>query len=452
MRLRLKLLDMTLKSNLIAGLAAALIAAGCAKQAAPVPDVDPMSAEGAASVSATVASLASASDSAGIARFLEKACGAAAVPSQCYESQLVPLARDGKVKVAMGALGQIAAVDPAVRNDGHVYAHAIGIAAGQSTENVAQAFMQCSEAFQSGCYHGTIQAWFARLDSIGAPEANALCEPFRADDSQRWLRFQCVHGMGHGLTTLNRHDLKAGLAGCDLLTDSWDRHACYGGAFMENIVNVTNPHHPASALASASDSEHAGHDMSGEASGHEKKFKAADPDDPQYPCSILADRYLRPCYEMQTSVMLHNNGGDIAGAARGCDAAPVKLRPVCYSSLGRDISSYSQQNHSEAIRMCSSGSKLYQPWCYFGVVKNLVDLNARASDGLAFCRAVTAEANKQVCYNAVGEQILVLAATDAERAKLCAPTESSYLDTCLYGARIEPVAPPRLVRVLRSIE
>src|SRR4029079_17845703 len=166
-------------------------------------------------------------------------------------------------------------------------------------------------------------------------------------------RFQCVHGMGHGLEMVYAHDLKKALTGCDLLTDWWDRHSCYSGAFMENIVSVTMPHHPASDLAHHDDMAGMDHDMAGMDHGDMKTpVKGIDPSDQQYPVSIMSERYLTACYEMQTSVMLYNNKGDMAGAARDCDAASAKYRTICYASLGRDISSYSAQNHAEAIRMC----------------------------------------------------------------------------------------------------
>ena len=422
-------------------------------------NADGQSAEASAATAAEVARLALRSDSSGIARKIRRACSDPGTRSECYESQLVPIASKGNVKVAMGGLGQLAVLDPDVRTNGHQYAHAIGIAAGKNTGDVAAAFTQCSESFQSGCYHGVIQSWFARLDSIGVSEANDLCQPFRASEGLRWIRFQCVHGMGHGLTMLYQHDLAAGLGGCDLLGDQWDRHACYGGAFMENIVNVSNPHHPANALArdrstgAAASSEHSGHDMSG--ADHDSaavRFKAVDPSNQQYPCSIMAERYLNACYEMQTSVMLHNNGGDLAGAALACKSAPQAMRTVCFKSLGRDISSYSQQNHSEAIRMCSLVELRHQPWCYYGVVKNLVDLNARSQDGVAFCGAIRGEANKQVCYEAVGEQIHVLAAAVPDRQRMCAASEPRYVEACLYGSRVVLEPPYELVRVWKSIE
>ena len=436
--------------------AVVFVTVGCAKRSAPGE-----AGKSAAEVQQEIARLAERGDSAGIAQTLQQACSDAATRTPCLESHLVPLANDGKVKLAMGSLEELASLDPQIRMDGHVYAHAIGIAAGKTTSDVGAAFTQCSESFQSGCYHGVIQAWFGKLDAIEASDANGLCEPFRQDEGQRWIRFQCVHGMGHGLTMLYKHDLKKGLEGCDLLSDEWDRHACYGGAFMENIVNVTNPHHPASSLAhdhpggnaaKAPDSadEHAGHDMGG--ATESKPFKAVDPADPQYPCSALGEKYQSACYGMQTSVILHNNGGDMAAAAKACDAAPARMRATCFASLGRDISSYSAQKHGEAIRMCSLGTAQYQPWCYLGVVKNIIDINARPSEGIAFCKSVPGDSNKQLCYAAVGEQINILVTDVEQRKKLCSEGEIAYLSACLYGAHVNRTLPDKLGSVYRSIE
>ena len=401
--------------------------------------------------------LASAGDSTALGNTIASECKASKEKGQCIESALSVAARNGHVKVAMGALNRLGSMTPDIRRTGHVYAHAIGIAAGASRRDVAQTFTQCSESYQSGCYHGVIQAWFAALDSVSASDANELCAPFRKNERDRWIRFQCVHGMGHGLTMLYKHDLPKGLRGCDLLTEWWDRHSCYGGAFMENIVNVTMPHHPAATL-SHSDGKSGGHEamegMNHDMAGHHEAgatFKPVDPKDPLYPCSIIGERYLSACYEMQTSVMLYNNKGDIAGAAKGCDTAPANMRPVCYSSLGRDISSYSLQKHDEAIRMCSLGSPKYQPWCYYGLVKNIIDLDARSEDGMSLCRDVPGAAAKTLCYHAVGEQILVLQPDSEMRRAMCSTAEAEFVDVCRYGARLSAQAPAGLVALWNTV-
>ena len=388
-------------------------------------------------------------DSLGIAQVLYRRCGRLGGEPKvaCYTGPLDSVAARGEVRVAIGALERIGALDRDVKRDDHVYAHGIGIAAGKRGGDVAQTFAMCDERFQSGCYHGVIQAYFAAAGTIGPAEVNALCEPFRGPGADRWIRFQCVHGMGHGLEMIYAHDLPKSLAGCDDLNDDWDRRSCYGGAFMENIVNVTMPKHPAHELETHMAAGMPGMEMPGMDRGAAPAYKAIDAADPLYPCSRLAEKYLVACYEMQTSVILYLNHGNIGAAAKTCDTAPLRMRYVCYQSLGRDISSYALQDHARSIAMCSLGTPRYRPWCYFGLVKNFIDLNARASDGLALCRELTGAADKMKCYEAVGEQVGTLRNDAGSRRELCAPAEPAYLDACLFGARVSPAAPALLVRL-----
>ena len=139
---------------------------------------------------------------------------------------------------------------------------------------------------------------------------------------------------------------------------------------------------------------------------------------------------------MQTSVMLHFNQGDMADAARNCEAAPASMRYVCHQSLGRDISAWSRQVHTEAIRMCSLANMEYQPWCHVGVVKNLIDLTARPDDGIRYCEVLQSPRNKLKCYEAVGEQIATLRNTSADREALCARTREDGRQACRFGAKV----------------
>jgi len=393
---------------------------------------------------------AAAPDSVALALSLSQRCGKMNGQSKidCYSKPLDSLASAGEVRAAMGTLNRLEVIDVDAKRDGHVYAHGIGIAAGKRGGDVAKTFSMCDESNQSGCYHGVIQAYFDAAKKIGPTEVNTLCQPFRGENADHWLLFQCVHGMGHGLTMIYNHDLVKALTGCDFLNDDWDRQSCYGGAFMENIVNVTNPHHPAHGMAEHV--EHSEMDMAGMAGMHHEtasSFKAIDPADPQYPCSIMAQRYLASCYQMQTSVMLYLNHGNLGDAAMKCDKAPGMMKYVCYTSLGRDISSYSLQDHSTAIKMCSLGTEKYQPWCYIGLVKNLVDLNARPDDGFSLCKELRGNNNKLKCYEAVGEQIATLKNDQQSRSALCEHAEAGYLDVCLFGARVTSLIPPALEKL-----
>ncbi len=375
----------------------------------------------------------------------------------CYDGLLTGLVGSAGVEAAIETLNRIGEADQDVQRDGHVYSHAIGIEGYRLDPDVGRTFARCTELYQSGCYHGVIQAYFLAVtqgDGAGAITAravNQLCDSYRGGAGNQWLLFQCVHGMGHGLTMIHRHDLRRALADCDLLTLDWDRHSCYGGAFMENIVNATQPHHGGSHLeqhARQGADDH-GHGAPAANEGDfttPSGFKALDASDPLYPCSVLESRYLVDCYQMQTSVILFHNRGDIGGAARACDGAPEEWRPACYQSLGRDISSYTLQDPAESIRMCSLGRPAYQPWCYVGLVKNFVDLTAKTDTGFAFCRRVPGRANQLKCYEALGEEISVLAADPTRRDELCAEAEGEFAEACRYGARLDDRPPPGLPR------
>jgi hypothetical protein len=250
------------------------------------------------------------------------------------------------------------------------------------------------------------------------------------------------------------HDLKRTLGRCDLLRSAWEREGCYGGAFMENIMEAVSPHHavgrPGEAEHAGGIGEMAGMDMAGmDMSGMDHAShmdhgaapvappaKLIDPADPLYPCSALPDRYLHSCYQMQTSVILHFNHADFADAARTCDRVSNRYRTECYQSLGRDVSAFTLQDYGRAAKLCSNGDPTFQPWCHIGFVKNVVDVTADYTKGMDYCRTLEAVPNKKACYRAVGEEVASLTADDAERDAACGDAEWVYRRSCGEGAGV----------------
>ena len=343
----------------------------------------------------------------------------------CY-SQLLSerLTRYG-VADAVATLDALAAADRDVAEHAHEFAHGLGIEAYGRSTDIVGTFAACGDGFSSGCRHGVIQAYFESREKVTQPEVEALCQPFKSPGASRWVLFQCVHGMGHGLTMLYAHDLPRALTDCDMLSDGWDRESCYGGAFMESVINATAPHHPATQLAAHS------HHVAA------TTFKALEPADPLYPCSIMAERYLHACYQMQTSVMLNLNHGDLGDAAKSCERAPVQVRPVCFQSLGRDITSYTARDPQKTATMCHKASEPYRPSCYFGAAKALVDWTATTDAAFAFCAIVGHEAGGPTCYQALGEEIATLLAGLPERQEQCLRAqEPQAVTACRLGAGV----------------
>jgi hypothetical protein len=347
--------------------------------------------------------------------------------SSCYSQVLSERLNQHGVADAVATLDAITASDAEAAEHAHEYSHGIGIEAFSLSTDIPATFTACGDGFSSGCRHGVIQAYFESRDHVTQPEVEALCQPFKMPGASRWVLFQCVHGMGHGLTMLYAHDLPRALTDCDLLSDGWDRESCYGGAFMESVINATAPHHPATMLAA-----HSHHQMTAGT-----PFKALDPHDPLYPCSIMAERYLHACYQMQTSVMLNLNHGNIGDAAKSCEGAPDQVRPICFQSLGRDITSYTARDPQKTADLCRKAREPYRPACYFGAVKALVDWTATTDAAFAFCRIVGHEAGGPTCFQALGEEVATLLAGLPEREQQCMRAEEpDAVNSCRLGAGV----------------
>lgn len=361
---------------------------------------------------------------------------------ECYSAALDAALTSGGPAPALQLLDRLAAADPDVRRDGHMYAHQIGISALKSPSDVGKVFASCTPAHQSGCYHGVIQSYFMAAGRAGGgvttESVDALCGDYRGTRAD--LLFQCTHGLGHGLAILHRHDLPQALGSCDLLSREPEREMCYAGAFMESIVKATIPHHStappkAESKAIADHSRHGGHadHSAGSAEGAAAKppFRALDPADLHYPCSALDDKYLIACYTIQTSAMLHHMKQDVVPVAAECGRAPEKARATCFLSLGRDVSSLAVGNNAEAIRLCGLAGASFRPVCHRGVVESIVNMNANPDEGIPYCRALPEEESKRACYTAVGLQALVLPEGEAKRERACRTAEPAMLEACL---------------------
>jgi hypothetical protein len=361
----------------------------------------------------------------------------------CYEDFLLDLVRQDKVRLAMGALALLGQRDPQIRRYGHDYSHVIGINAWTPEKDIGTVYLQCNELFQSGCYHGVIQAFFAVHGTDSASVAS-LCRDTPGIRDNGWLRFQCVHGIGHGLVQTYTMNLPHALVGCDMLGNAWDSESCYGGAFMEFIVGGRGQSHHPHVVATVNAMTGMEHDHSAMAADTFPPFKVRNPADLLYPCSVLGERYQRACYQMQAGLIAEVTGLDFAKVASVCDTAPERWRRWCYQGIGTYVSGVTARDPVKSIRMCSLGSPRYRPFCFVGLVKNFVDVTARTDDGLDFCRRLSAVDIATSCYVAVGEEVSVLYPAMEKRMTACAKAETQYVDACRFGAGLPAPRPKDL--------
>src|SRR5690606_4990725 len=104
----------------------------------------------------------------------------------CYSEALLSVLVQEGVGQAMETLEYLGERDANVRRDGHMYAHAIGLSAAPSPQQVSETFRDCRPSYQSGCYHGVIQSYFASLvgsgGQIGGAVVDGLCAEYRGNE------------------------------------------------------------------------------------------------------------------------------------------------------------------------------------------------------------------------------------------------------------------------------
>jgi hypothetical protein len=319
---------------------------------------------------------------------------------------------------ALQRLEELAAADPKVLGVAHMLAHALGRHSFSHYRRIEEAFKRCRETFESGCYHGVLEGYFDSLREVTRADVATVCDRAADKTAGSLLRYQCVHGLGHGLAGHFRGAMPEALSLCDALPSSRDRSSCHTGVFMENIVV-------------------AWHVRYGDPSTHAHgDFKVAlRDDDLQYPCNGVAARYQAACYEMQTSAMLVITGHDFERTFRACDAAPAPYITHCYLSLGRDVAGFTLRDQTKSLELCSRGTAKHRGYCFAGVAKNLFGLAWQVEPAAAFCHKTPADA-KTLCYQAIGDQVAGLPGDATARERACATVEAGFVQVCRRAARL----------------
>jgi hypothetical protein len=347
-------------------------------------------------------------------------CQAKPDKAACYQEELGAVLRSKGPSEALEALDYLAVHDSDVTREAHPYAHHLGRQIYAQSQNFAKAFPYCEPRYASGCYHGVLEEFLnSQENGIREKDIADLCKSLPESQRQRFLKFQCLHGLGHGLTMYFNHDVFIALPFCDALGQQWDRDSCYGGVFMENIIHYQHLAH--------------GH-------GHPSQNSRSpqptllDPQDPHYPCNILVRKYQGACYFLQSSAILTLNGWNIGSAFKECDKAPEDLIPLCYQSMGRDISGANLAMTEKTIDGCMQGILQYRTHCFKGAVNNFILTYANHEPGVNFCQKL-ADDYKTGCYESVGRFLIDLYPDQSTRDKVCNGIEERYITSCKLTSR-----------------
>lgn len=273
----------------------------------------------------------------------------------------------------------------AVESECHVISHSIGRYTYTKYNNVGDAFEACDLTCNSGCYHGIMERMFFSDGDLEegtqhlsyeklAEKAPHICDRSRFDNPTEFVIFQCYHGLGHAINYFSRYDLDQALRVCDLIDREYDRYACYGGVFMENVTAF-------------------------ERSKRDIKY-----DDYHYPCNKVEDKYKYECYGMQTSIM-YELGLTQRQMAAECKKAG-EFAGKCFESYGRDLSNLVLAGRtSELVVDCEVYADGYEYNCISTAVYVLIDSTTNGRYAYQFCDALTQEENKGICYSAASRYL-----------------------------------------------
>ena len=331
---------------------------------------------------------------------------------RCLEQAFGNLAYTEGPERAIGEFDAAMRADAAVERNCHRIAHMIGSAALARFEgDVGEAFAAGSASCWSGYYHGILERAFADLESLdkAGPVARELCKGERIEETE-FLRYQCVHGLGHGLMIHSGYDLPWALGICDELADEWSQSSCTGGVFMENI-----------------------------ASSYGVRSQWIRDDDPVYPCETVAERHKYYCYLMVTSRVNELNGFDWADTARVCAGVERDWVGICFESYGRDASGSTRQDAEEIVRICGLAGEIraaHEESCLYGAARDITSNDAGAERAGGLC-ATAAVRFRERCYQGIGTILANLFPSVEEQRSAClAAVPRRFVSACLNGAGI----------------
>jgi hypothetical protein len=320
----------------------------------------------------------------------------------------------GNVAFRHGPKAALALVDKVYGNGSdpacHRVTHIIGAASlARFDGNVTRTLGEGAPTCWSGYYHGVLERSLVRVKSR-RPAALARVSRTLCTDARftPWVVYGCLHGLGHGLMIATGLNLPISLEVCSRLDRWWDRDACRGGAFMENIQSSY---------------------------GFTSIFLRDD--DPVYPCNWVPTEEKRRCYQIVTSRILGTVGDSWERTAGICAEVERAFVGWCFRSLGRDISSRTGRDPAQIAELCAIAREYDREGeCVEAAAYDVTANFTSAERGRELCDAVHSGVRAQ-CYYGVGIVLGRFGMTPSERVTDCKALvdDVRLAGACISGGR-----------------
>jgi len=286
----------------------------------------------------------------------------------------------------------------------HPYAHRLGLFLYNYLGDLNQALSSTNPLLCGGAvYHGIVQNFMISevAENNISPseiEINQIC-PEDLEHPQSIDRWECLHGVGHGLTATHDYDVISAIERCKEFERGWESVSCAKGLFMENINNYVKT-----------------------------GTGAIQEDDIFFPCNKIDERFAPPCYHYQVRYLSIINDSYTFQIFEDCSKI-TDFAKYCFRGFGNLLGPeiYENQIESETCLVLSGEDRAE---CYKGIAMLYAD-NISTDEALDFCKIIPQEF-KMDCYGEVGKWIHMVYSKD--RQEQCSKSEKPYFDVCMNAS------------------
>ena len=238
----------------------------------------------------------------------------------------------------------------------------LGFDAAQSSNNFKQTLSSCDGPCYEACYHGVTEAFVAKKLKTHDENYLKICGNEKDYDSKNKY-LACVYGVGRALMRTSKNDLPSALNSCDDYENSMEREDCYAGVFGENSQQDTGS-------------------------------KYFNPNDLNYPCNAISDKYQKTCYGFQGRYYMDANNEDLKKGVGFCQSIPSQYVYGCIKQVAGNL--VYTESPTELSKECSSLDDSIQGTCVASVSSYIIQRDpGNLNDVKLFCSQVPSKYQNQ---------------------------------------------------------
>lgn len=257
-------------------------------------------------------------------------------------------------------------INPSFAKSCHPFLHQLGHATYAYYGGYAQAMQHSTEICDSGYIHGVLESYLGSGVDIQQALQTACTTTMSTFD-----RWQCYHGLGHGVMIASLENIPRSLSLCNTLPAAFEQNACMNGVYMQHFVVTSDE-------------------------GVTPKSNPTSLND----CASQPAAEQGACYSYAPSAYLTVYSGQYKNAIQWCSGAK-RYVAACYEGIGSQAMKDNSTNVNAVTSICTSGSSLFVNNCISGAVGMDIYFLGSVSKAESLCQNQF-KAYQKICNGTVG--------------------------------------------------